>query len=207
MTYGYVKNQVLKLLNQYTRAGEAVAETYNNQDDYIKRIPSLVNDALMEISTTVRRIPVVVPLSELTHETKGKQVWYEMPDDFFQLQSGGTVRTLDGVTLHTRLYSLLGRTYMLVPDFEDGEYTITYYRYPHLVDDDVTDETELDNTVETHLAIPYYVAGMLAAHDDAFICATLNNAFEDRLAKMAPEITAETLPTRDVYSFMGFRGV
>ena len=36
MTYEYVENQVLKLLNQYTMAGESVAETYNNQKDYIR---------------------------------------------------------------------------------------------------------------------------------------------------------------------------
>jgi hypothetical protein len=56
MTYQECKNQVLKLLNQYTIAGNAVADGYNNQADYIRRIPSLINDAMMEISTTVRKI-------------------------------------------------------------------------------------------------------------------------------------------------------
>ena len=45
MKYGELRDQVLKLLNQYTVAGAPVAETYNNQADYLKRIPSFANDA------------------------------------------------------------------------------------------------------------------------------------------------------------------
>ena len=45
MKYGELRDQVLKLLNQYTVAGDPVAETYNNQADYLKRIPTFANDA------------------------------------------------------------------------------------------------------------------------------------------------------------------
>ena len=62
MVYRELKNQVLKLLNQYTMAGAAVSDLYNNQMDYINRIPGLANDAMMEIATTVRKIPATMEL-------------------------------------------------------------------------------------------------------------------------------------------------
>lgn len=204
MTYEYVENQVLKLLNQYTAAGEAVAETYNNQKDYLERIPSLVNDALMELSTTVRKIPVIIRLVDLESEDIGRQTRYKMPEDFYQFKSGDTVVTVDGVTLHTQVYAVLGQYYMLVPTDEVGDYAITYYRYPVLLPSDrgdVDPVAELDNVPETHLAIPYYVAGMLAMHDDPFLCATLMNGYEDKLAKMTPDISAEVTTTQDAYDF------
>ena len=68
MKYGELRDQVLKLLNQYTVAGYPVAETYNNQADYLKRIPAFANDAMMEIATTTRKIPVTIPLDFLPHE-------------------------------------------------------------------------------------------------------------------------------------------
>ena len=204
MTYDYVEKQVLKLLNQYTMAGNNVAETYNNQKDYLERIPGLVNDAMMEISTTMRKIPVLVRLADLDSEDLGRQMRYTMPEDFYQLKSGDTVVTLDGATLHTQTYAVLGQYYMLVPKAEVGDYAITYYRYPTLLPADRADvdpATELDNVPETHLAIPYYVAGMLAMHDDPFLCATLMNGYEDKLAKMPPDISADVAATQDAYGF------
>ena len=45
MTYGQVRDHVLMLLNQYTIAGSAVEPSYNNQQDYLARIPALVSTA------------------------------------------------------------------------------------------------------------------------------------------------------------------
>ena len=39
MTFEQVQNQVLKLLNQYSVAGALVAPAYNNQQDYLNRVP------------------------------------------------------------------------------------------------------------------------------------------------------------------------
>ena len=44
MTYGELKNYVLQLLNQYSTAGTLTPPTYNNQADYLARLPmSLVS--------------------------------------------------------------------------------------------------------------------------------------------------------------------
>ena len=203
MNYGQVRDQVLKLLNQYTRAGAAVVGSYNNQQDYLERIPTLVNDAMMEISTTARKIPMVVRLESLLHEETEREVRYELPSNFYQLISGSVVKTREGRTLHTNLYSIQGKKYLVIPREEQGDYTITCYRYPDLLNEVPQDGDELDNQPETHYAIPFYVAAYLVIHDDPFLYATFYNKYEDKLAKMGPGVTAEVRPTADTYGFFG----
>ena len=205
MNYGQVRDQILKLLNQYTRAGTPVDGSYNNQQDYLNRIPDLVNDAMLEIATTTRKIPAVLNLEGLYGEELGENgdVLYELPSDFYQLISGSVVTTREGKVLHTNEYTLQGRKYLAVPREEAGNYTFSYYRYPTLLPNNPADTAQLDNAPETHFAIPFYVAAMLVIHDDAFLYASFYNKYEDKLAKMGPGITAEVSPTQDVYSFFG----
>lgn len=203
MNFGQVRDQTLKLLNQYTRAGSPVEGSYNNQQDYLERIPGLVNDAMMEIATTARKIPMVVRLESLLHEESGDEVRYELPGNFYQLISGSVVKTREGKTLHTNLYAIEGKKYLVIPKEERGDYTITCYRYPNLLGENPEDTDELDNEPETHYAIPFYVAAYLVDHDDSFLCALFNNKYEDKLAKMGPGVTAEVRSVGDAYGFFG----
>ena len=43
MTYGQMRDRVLMLLNQYSIAGGKIRVTYNNQADYLARVPGAVN--------------------------------------------------------------------------------------------------------------------------------------------------------------------
>ena len=206
MNYGMVRDQVLMLLNQYTVAGNPVAGTYNNQQDYLNRIPALVNDAMMEIATTARKIPAVLKLEDLEQTKEGDQVRYTLPEDFYQLISGSIVRTDRGTLLHTNLYTIRGRKYLTVPGEEAGGYALDYYRYPSLLGEKPRDTDELDNEPDTHCAVPFYVAAFLADHDDPWLAALFNNKFEDKLAKLSGGRTAEVRPTADAYSFFGAGG-
>lgn len=49
MTYSEIKRNVLELIDRYSVAGEPVSLAYNNQSDYIQRIPNLINGALTQI--------------------------------------------------------------------------------------------------------------------------------------------------------------
>lgn len=209
MTYLELKNSVLRLLNQKTIAGDEVADTYNNQADYIDRIASLANDCMMEVSTSVRKIQTTMRLCMLPREDLGKQIRYRLPMDFYQFKTGDTlkkIKTDEGVWLHSNTYMLNGRKYLYIPSKEDGDYQITYYRYPHLLDEYPAPDDELDNTPEVQQAIPYYVAALLVVHDDAFLYATFYNKFEDKLARMIPDIAVDVAPVADAYAF-GFPGI
>ena len=205
MTFEQVQNQVLKLLNQYSVAGTLVAPAYNNQQDYLNRVASLANDAVMEIATTARKIPATLDLSTLESEDAGDWVRYELPEDFYQFKTGDTLLTTDdGHLLHTNRYTISGKKYLLVPKRETEEgssYTITYYRYPQLLGDKPAPTDELDNAPETHYAVPFYVAAFLVIHDDSFLFASFYNKFEDKLAKMSAGLSVEARSVDDVYNF------
>lgn len=198
MNYRMIRQQVLQLLNQHTISGSPIPAVYNNQQDYLNKIPSLCNDAMMEIATTVRKLPAMLVLSE--GEEMGDLLRYELPEDFYQFASGDTLQTLEGKVLHSNRYLLHGTTFLLIPKEEAGTYTFVYYRYPRLLSEDPADETELDGDPETHYAIPFYIASLLAAHDDPYLCTLLMNKYEDKLRKMMPKLSAEVHAVRDVYT-------
>jgi len=205
MTFEQVQNQVLKLLNQYSVAGALVAPAYNNQQDYLNRVASLANDAVMEIATTSRKISATLDLASLPSEDMGDWVRYELPEDFYQFKTGDTLLTTDdGRLLHTNRYTIAGKNCLLVPkcEIEEGSsYTITYYRYPKLLSEKPAPTDELDNVPETHYAVPFYVAAFLVIHDDNFLFASFYNKFEDKLAKMGSGLSVEVRPVEDQYSF------
>ena len=213
MTYGQVREQILQLLNQYTVAGTHVAPSYNNQQDYLNRIPSLVNDALMEIATTSRKINAYMVLDfDGDYEEFGDWAKFELPEDFYQFKTGDTfIITKNDHAFRTNLYTISGRKYLLVPLKaleKGGKYNITYYRYPRLLDlENLSDEMtqELDNVPETHTAIPFYVAAFLVIHDDSFLYASFYNKYEDKLAKMVPDMSAEVHQVADGFSFFDNR--
>lgn len=203
MTYGWVQDQVLKLLNQYSIGGTNVPTTYNNQADFINRIPSLVNDAIMEIATTAKKIPATVELSGLYYDEVGEYKRYRLPQNFYQPQTGSVVLTAEGTRLHTNQYRLEGRDYVLLPEDVKGAYSLAYYRYPALLPEDEDSpklrQIQLDNTEETHMAIPFYVASFLLADSDAFRCSLFYNKYEDKLAKMDAGVSLEIVPVEDAY--------
>lgn len=203
MRYVELKNQVLKLLNQYSIAGDEIADTYNNQDDYLKRIPALANDCIMELATTARKIPATICTADMEKEEIGAQVIYTLPADFFQFKSGDTLRISDNITLHTNVYMIHGQYKLIIPKCEDGKYVLTYYRYPHLLPEEPDDNDEIDNVPETHYAIPYYVCSFLAVHDDSFQYAAFRNTYADKVDRMMPDITAEVKPVDDAYGLYG----
>ena len=203
MTFEQVRTATMKLLNQFSVAGDEIDGSYNNQADYLKRVPELVNDAMMEIATTARKIPAVLELKRLYQEDLGHEVRYTLPDDFYQFVSGSVVKTTDGRMLHTNVYSTQGKRHLILPKGEAKDYTITYYRYPKLLGEPIDKDAELDNEPETHHAIPYYVAAYLVMQDDAFQYASFYNKYEDKLAKMGPGVHAEVRIVDDAYAFFG----
>ena len=198
MVYKQFCDRVLQLLDRYSVAGTAVAPSYNNQEDFITRLPGLYNDAITEISCSVRKIPALLTLTAADGEALGSLVRFSLPEDFYQFRTGDTFAvTSDGTQLHTNVYGVQGRKYLTVPAAElgeDGALTLTYYRYPNLLPAKPPANTELDNFPEAQDAAAFYAAAYLAIHDDPFLYASLYNKYEDKLAKMGPGVTVEMQP-------------
>lgn len=197
MKYADIKREVLSHINQYTMAGTQVAPSYNNQADYLARIPVLLNEALVNIRTLVKPIPVVYALEN--GEPYGGMIRYELPEDFWSLRTGGVTEIRDGQFRRTNQYRLQGKKYILVPD--DGAYTVEYYRYPEQLPPDhrLTDSYELEEDPEILQTATYYAAAYLVILDNEFAYASLYNDYESRLGRISPGVTAEVQPVEDAY--------
>ncbi len=199
MTYGDLKREVLSHINQYTMAGTVVAPSYNNQADYLNRIPVLINEALVNIRTLVKPEPVVLPLMD--GEAYGGMMRHQLPKDFWSLRTGGVTVIREGRFRHTNQYRLQGKDFILVPD--GGDYTVEYYRYPIQLplDNRLTDDYEIAEDPEVLQTASYYAAAYLVLQEDEFAYASLYNDYESRLGRISPGITAEVRSVEDVYDW------
>ena len=93
MTYGQMRDRVLMLLNQYSIAGGKIRVTYNNQADYLARVPGAVNEAL----------PIAAPLT-FVYEDEDIAVLNKSPDMAVHGSTGG-----QGCTVANALAALWGR--------------------------------------------------------------------------------------------------
>ncbi|MBR5342896.1 MAG: hypothetical protein IK149_03255 [Oscillospiraceae bacterium] len=196
MTYGQVKRAALRLINAGTIGGVEIPPSYNGQADLLKAIPTLADDAVMQIATTVRKIPAAVCLDALDHSEQGGWTAYALPADCWRVKSGGLLRPDErGRCGGCRL---LGRQ-LLLPAGEHGLW-LEYWRYPVSLGSDPDDDAPLDNSPDTHTAIPYFIAGQLVLYDDAYRYAALHNEWESRLSRLSEAAFAEEGCVRDAYA-------
>ncbi len=196
MTYGQVKRAALRLLNAGTIAGSEIPLSYNDQADLVLAMPSLVDDAVMQIATTVKKIPAAVRLEELEKVRVEGGTLYTLPADCWRLMNGGLLRP--GCDRRCNDYRLLGRQ-LLLPAGEK-ELWAEYWRYPVSVGNEPDDDAPLDNSPDTHTAIPYFVAGQLVLYDDAYRYAALHNEWESRLRRLGEAVFTERSRVRDAYA-------
>lgn len=209
MTYGRVKNEALKLLNGYSIAGAGIPSSYNNQADYLARIPGLVDDAQMYIATTAKKISTTIPLEEVRKTPYGGMYLCSMPENCWQLSGAGLAMFADSDDLSGRSYARyhglkrVERNKFILPksvaDDPHNILLVEYFRYPVLLGESPADNSPLDNVPETHSMIPYYVAAHLAIHDDFSVYTSLYNEFETRLARLGEALETEVWTTEDVY--------
>lgn len=201
MLYSDIKRATLSHINQYSMTGVPVASSYNNQEDYLNRIPLYINEALVNIRTLVKPEPVVFPLED--GEDYGGMIRYEMPDDFWSLRSGGVSVIRNGRFEPTNEYRLQGKKYILIPADADGDFSVEYYRYPEQLPLDAKDSYELDEDLEVIQAATYYAAANLVLQEDEFMYASLYNDYETRLGRISRGVAAEVSTVQDAYCFSG----
>lgn len=200
MLYSEIKREVLGHVDQYSMAGTPVAASYNNQADYLSRIPLLINEGLVNIRTLCKPSPVVLPLEN--GEEYGGMMRYELPEDFWSLKTGGVSVIRNGQFHKTNDYRLQGKKYILIPK-TDAAYTVEYYKYPDLLPTDkaLTDDFNLEEDIEVIQAATYYAAANLVMREDEFMYASLYNDYESRLSRISPGITVEVQQVEDAYLF------
>ena len=199
MIYAEIKRQTLELANMNTIAGEVVPGSYNNQQDYLNKIPVLINTALVNIRTLVKREPVVYHLQN--GEPLGNMTRYTLPEDFYCLKTGGVSRILDGRFKKSNLYQLQGRKYILIPSRARGDFLVEYFRYPPQLPANPSDDYVLEEDPEVIQAAEVYAAAYLVLPDDHFMYSVLYNDYESRLGRISPGVTVEVHEVEDTYRF------
>lgn len=205
MTYKDARDYTLSLINQYSVAGRAVVTSYNNQADYLCKIPRLLDDAAWLAATTTHRIRAGKPLSELTREEKRGWILYTLPEDCWQMNSGGLIRFQNNADGQSELgryqrYRLLGPSEFALPaELPADEFWLEYWRAPNLLGDKPADDAPLDNTVTVQLALPYYAASWLCVQDDSFACTLLRREFDNRLSIAGEIPQTEVTSVENVY--------
>lgn len=205
----------MQLVFSESIAGDPIPSTYNNQADYLKQIPGLANDGMMYIATTVKKIPELVPLSALPYEEFGSYRLYTMPPDFWRLNNGGLIwqRPEFFDAMHYTYqrfhgYKIYANNKLMIPNNVRNydSLLVEYYRFPETLGEEPDEQTELDNTPETHTALPYYIAAQLVMYDDPFRYSALHNEFETRLSRITEPITVEYAPVDDAYAGWNYPG-
>ena len=194
MTYGEIKRAVLEQINQRSIAGELVADDYNNQSDYVSRIPNLITQAVTHIRTSVCPERNVFPVEQ------NGQKWeaVRLPSDCRRIVTGGIREVTDSGPRATNNYHLLGDRQIWFPP---GEYLVEYEVYPRQLPAAPVDAYDFMEEPEVLQAAIYYAAAHLVRMDDAFSYQALYNEYQERLAALVPAPSAEIVPIEDVYGF------
>ncbi|NCC85091.1 MAG: hypothetical protein EOM03_13325 [Clostridia bacterium] len=203
MNYGQVRDTALRLINSESIAGTTIPTSYNNQADYLAAIPQLVDDAQLYIATTVRRLHATVALASLPSAAFGAAYTaYTLPSDFWRLLEAGLFDASDATVSRFQQYKLIDDNKLLLPVGVSTENLfVEYFRFPRSVGAEPADATELDNALDTQMAVPYYVAAHLIMYDDAFRYSALYNEWETRLGRLGESVRMTPDAVVDVYTF------
>jgi len=211
MTFGECRDLSLNLIHQETIAGTVIPGTYDNQQDYLNKIPGLVNAAQMEIATTTKPIPEEVTLGDLKldgrYEEKNGNYIYDLSAlNMWQRRGSGLIVPIpyrgyfQGLR-HGRYnrMRMVGNTRLILPECLPDDTILEYYRYPWQLSTPADDADVLDNTLEAQMAVPYYVAAHVVMYDDAFLYATLQNEYTAKREALRELPHTEIDTVEDVY--------
>lgn len=202
MNYAWVRDMALKLIDQYSVAGELVAPSYNNQTDYLLKIPALVNDGLTVLFTEYCPVRDCVPIRLLNRIDLYGMDTRVLPDDAWKV-CGSCLIAIgeDGFPYRFSGYRLVGDNLIALERGAPEDLLLEYYTRQELLSDRPDDGEEVSGTQEMHAVLPYYVAAHLVMHDNSFAYQALYNEFVARAQRLAPDPRAELDYVEDAYSF------
>ena len=203
MTYGQFKDRVLQLIFSYSIAGDTIELSYNNQEDYVKMIPGLLNTCQSYIYQ-IKKIEDSIMIKDLDwEEMDGGMRLYHLPDDCLKMKPGLIIprgRGYGQVFERFNNYRLFGGDKFMAPANLPDTTIMEYWKRGLPIPDNPPDSYVLRNPDEINDIMPFYVAAFVVMYDDAFRYSALYNEFETRLMRLLPNPTyTENNPIFDVY--------
>ena len=203
MNYGQMRDYILQLINRYSVAGTPYLSSYNNQQDYINRIPELINDGLFYIASSIRKLPAHKVLKPEEGEIYGNgYIRHEWPEDCLEIRSGGLMLPKSGNRRWLTEYIIQEPNHILLPEWVKEEAVLEYYRLPKRLDSP-EDGEKIDAAIDVQYAVCFYAAAHLVQFDDAYTYTSLYNEFERKAERLIQSPTTEIRQVHDVYGFGG----
>lgn len=203
MTYGEARDKTLQLINQYSLGGQPIPSSYNDQQDYINRIPGLLNDAMVFVATGIRPVCEYEKLNFKYACRMGDWYRFELPSDFYEMDTSGLLVVDGDRAYYTTDYKLVSNAFMLVP-FIRGEVTMVYHRMPTLLPAKPDEDMELSCEPVVQQALPYYAASQLVMQDDAYAQSSLYSEWQNRISLLKPKLHPERGIVEDAYGMDGW---
>lgn len=200
MNYKWAKDFTLQLIDQYSTAGAITPESYNNQADYIAKIPNFLNEALSYVCSSARRIRATVPLRDLEKTPNGDWNIYTLPENCMEIMGGGLVRFVGESMQRFHRYHLVGAEQIAVPASISDDVLVEYFRRPNLLSNKPAEEDEMDGIREVQMVLPYYAAANLVMYDNAFAYGALMSEFESKVQRLREQQQTEFNVVEDAYS-------
>lgn len=206
MTYKELKERVLQLLNTYSRNGTFIDNLYNDQSDYLMRIPGLYNSAMTDIAVAGKEFVGVIDWGAIDVEdySMGKCIM-TVPDDFIRMRPV-LLDTRDGAYYSGEFYPI-GEDRLIIDKRLVGKF-LTYNRFPRKLDTtpgaDI-DRIRLDGDAEQQEAAILYIAARLVVNEDSFAYSSFMNEYDERRGNMK-RLSAEVVHVPDFYGAGGILG-
>lgn len=208
MTYGELKRRVLQLIFSYSIAGDPIELSYNNQADYVKQIPGLLNSVQTEVYQ-LKKYRDSISVSRLDKVEYAGEDMYILPDDCLHVIPGLICpgRDRDGYPFgRYNNYRIFGGDKLLLPKGVAEKYNmiLEYEKRGVPVPENVPDSYVLKNPDEVNELFPWFIAAWCVIYDDAFRYSALYNEYETKLGRLQPNPTyVEYSSVDDVYGFDG----
>ena len=193
MTYAQCRDAALQIINQYSLGGTVIASSYNNQQDYINRIPNLINDAMTYIATKIQGI--VDEFAPTLTAMSGGWVKFNLPAG--GLKFDRVIKIIDDELVPVTGYKFITDKTIAIKATDIADSVCTYRRMPAMLAANPTDSTVLDIDEANARAIPYYVAAHIVEQDDPQQYAYWYNQFEKML--VVEDAQAESYTIDDLY--------
>jgi len=204
VTYGQFRDFVLSLINQYSANDKQIVRDYNDQADYVNRIPRLYNDAMSEIASQTDEFTGVMDVGVLPKNLV-RPGWIAVtpPEDYMRMTGAGIPVVRGGVMYRSNDYHVMGdgRVVLSAELFRNG--LIEYCRKPRRLDvepQELTGAEVLDGPDECNYAAAYHVAALLVLEDNPYMYSVLESGYEDRLKQIKTKLRADTGAVCDSYA-------
>lgn len=206
MNYGKIRDDALRLIGRYSNAGTPVAASYNNQADYINKIPYSINSCLMELASSARKLPAVTTLFLEDGEVCEEYLRFVLPEDCLEIRAGGVYILDKNPRKGKRVVDYILQPPDNILIYKKGlesNITLEYFRRPQMLSDNPADTDPIDADIDVKMAIPYFIASELLLEDDPYRAETLKMRFEDKIERLSPRVYASLGTVVDDYSTCG----